>query len=279
MAISLVVDDVDISVYGFTVKSLSGWLSGPQTERAALSVPGLAGQLPASLPAGSLRVIRAVLYDKLTQIAQRESARAVLEDLITGEHLLSAPDRLGVQTRVVGSVIDARSVAGNANWWPGASSLDIDCLFVAYDGASYDRELRTLAVGTERTPLVLGTLPVDWYWTIPGPLAAGSSVTLRWRGMTGAELGSMTLTAPVAVPGVSAAESLGTNELLELDGFRKTIRRVLTNEARVSAEHWLTGGYWFAPDPKAANRIHGAHGFLTQTTGGGVFTYRPAWAI
>lgn len=267
---SVTINGLTLASLGLAARELSGWLDGPDRQRATVGIPNTLGVLSANVSTTPPRQIRLLANMNLTTLSSRATQLATLQDALSGLLTLRFDDTPGRVVHAIAGPITAASMAPSIGMTTGASSLVVAIPFLALDVASYDDNPRVIAVQTTPTEIALGTLPSPGVLQLSGAWTSATTRVITYRGVNGIAYGTMTLTAAV---------TLGADEYVELDLGRQYITKVGNTGTRADAYAWLTAGDWFVPEPADAYR--GAPKWSTLEVSAGVclFLYRKAWAL
>lgn len=238
------IDGVPLAALGAAATELSGWLDGPEVERAVTPVPGLLGVLPSPLTVSRPRVAQLVVWLDATALTDRSVALARWQRAAAGLRRLRFDDTPGRVLRATFGAPQVESIAPRHAFVESARRLRLSVAITATDGASYDATPRVLVLGTTPTPIPLGTLPSTGVVVWRGTWSVGAARTLRYAGASGITYGELTLTPPTGSGG------LGANDVLELDLARRYVTKVTAAGVRTNAYDWLTAGRWFALDDR-----------------------------
>lgn len=258
------VDGVDIARYGLKLTSIEPWLSGPELSRAVTALPGYTGAIPSPFATVPARVLT---FDALHRPATY-SARLSLLDLLAdafgnGKKELTTSD---APDRVLYGTYQGTTVLVDS---PRFVNLDatVRVSFLCADGAKYDREPRSIALGTTPVRVPLGTLGCGGIVRVRGAIS-GTRV-VRYRGVHGNVLGE-----------IGVDMTVSSTEFVDLDLTQRRLLRTSDVGLVTNAyQNKITGSRWFALHPDDSGlRALNAWGTLELDAGDGVFYYKRAWA-
>lgn len=269
---ALTVNGRTLAALGVTARELSGWLDGPDMARASAVLPNVLGVLPAAVSTSAARQIRLTLNVPAATLTGRAAVLATLEDAFAGLLSLRFDDTPTRIIRAIAGAFTVASIAPSLSMTEAARNMVVSIPLLAFDGASYDDEPRTVVLSSAPAEIALGTLPAPGIVQWSGAWSAGVARSLTYRSMNGIAYGVLTLTPPTGA-------SLTASEFLELDLGRRYITKVTSAGVRTNAYSWLSGGAWFTPDATDASRQAAQWPTLEISAGAGLFLYRRSWSI
>lgn len=262
---TFIVNGTDLSDFGLILEDVQPWLSGLKLTRALTAMPGFTGSIPSDAATVESRLVTLSTYANTLSFAARTALQDALADLFSnGMNEITSPDQpsrvmrgfyLGTETDIAAPRLLSTDGRFRVSW-------------LCPDPTKYDREPRGLTLGTTPVLVPAGTLPMGGVWRVMGPLSG--AITMTYRALTGIPLGAFTVSG-----------TLTSGEYLDVDLDRREITKYSSVGVASDAYAWKSStAYWFRLDAGDSVRVGDQWASLEQSiaAGGGLFSYRRAWA-